>query len=207
MWRIYQVTVGPLQSNSYLLATSTGSEAIIIDAGGDPHKIIGMIRPGMVVKKIIATHGHFDHVLAVDEIRETLGVEFYIHEADQAVLDLMPGSTERFLGERVNPPKPDGYLHDDDEITVEGARLSVIHTPGHTPGSVCLYTRGILFSGDTLFAGTIGRTDIPLADPVKIILSIKERLYTLPDETVVHPGHGEQTTILREKRSNPYVRP
>ncbi len=207
MWRIYQVTVGPLQSNSYLLATSTGREAIIIDAGGDPQRIIGMIRPGMVPKKIIATHGHFDHVLAVDEIRETLGVEFYIHEADQAVLDLMPESTERFLGERISPPRPDGYLHDNDEITVEGARLSVIHTPGHSPGSVCLYTRGILFSGDTLFAGTIGRTDIPLADPVKIILSIKEMLYTLPDETVVHPGHGEQTTILREKRSNPYVRP
>ena len=205
--RVYYVTVGPLRSNSYLLATETGREAVIIDAGDEPHKILGMIRPGMKVTKILATHGHFDHVLAVDALREVLGVEFYIHEADKAILDMLPESTERLLGERMSPPRPDGYLHDNEEIEAADLKLRVIHTPGHTPGSSCFYLSGILFSGDTLFAGSIGRTDLPLADPVRIVSSIRERLYTLPDNTVVYPGHGWQTTIGREKSSNPYVRP
>jgi glyoxylase-like metal-dependent hydrolase (beta-lactamase superfamily II) len=157
--------------------------------------------------RILATHGHFDHVLAVDALREVLGVEFYIQEADQAILDMLPESTERLLGERMNPPRPDGYLHDNEEIGAADLKLRVIHTPGHTPGSSCFYLSGILFSGDTLFAGSIGRTDLPLADPVRIVSSIRERLYTLPENTVVYPGHGWQTTIGREKSSNPYVRP
>lgn len=204
--RIHYVTVGPLRSNSYLFVDSGSGEAVIIDAGDDPHKILEMIRPGVRVKKIIATHGHFDHVLAVDDLREALGVEFLIHREDQAVLDILPESTLHILGVSMKPPRPDGYLDEGDEIRVGTSVLKIIHTPGHTPGSSCLLTGKTLFSGDTLFAGSIGRTDIPLADQQKIIESIKVKLYALPDDVVVYPGHGWQTTIGAEKRSNPFVR-
>ncbi|MEM0444484.1 MAG: MBL fold metallo-hydrolase [Nitrososphaerota archaeon] len=204
--RIRYVTVGPLRSNSYLLLDSGSGEAVIIDAGDEPHKILEMISPGVKVRGIIATHGHFDHVLAVDDLREALGVEFLIHSEDQAVLDILPESTLRILGASMKPPKPDGYLDDGDEIRVGELVLKLIHTPGHTPGSSCLLTGKTLFSGDTLFAGSIGRTDIPLGDSQRIIESIRKRLYTLPDDVVVYPGHGWQTTIGTEKRSNPFVR-
>ncbi|MEM2952264.1 MAG: MBL fold metallo-hydrolase, partial [Nitrososphaerota archaeon] len=204
--RIYYVTVGPLRSNSYLLVDGGSSEGVIIDAGDEPSKILGMLKTGVRVRRIIATHGHFDHVLAVDDIREVLGVEFLIHRADQAVLDILPQSTLRILGVSMKPPKPDGYLEDGDVIPLGGSSLRVIHTPGHSPGSSCLLTGKTLFSGDTLFAGSIGRTDIPLADSEKIIESIKSKLYTLPDDTMVYPGHGQWTTIGSEKRTNPFVR-
>ncbi len=206
MEKVYYVSVGPLRSNSYLLVDGGSGEAVIIDAGDEPHKILGMLRTGVRVKKIIATHGHFDHVLAVDDIREALGVEFLIHRADQAVLDILPQSTLRVLGVSLKPPRPDGYLEDGDTIQVGGLQLKIIHTPGHSPGSSCLLTGKTLFSGDTLFQGTIGRTDIPLADPQKIIESIKSKLYTLPDDTLVYPGHGPSTTIGYERRNNPFVR-
>ncbi len=206
MEKVYYVSVGPLKSNSYLLVDGGSGEAVIIDAGDEPHKILGLLRTGVKVKKIIATHGHFDHVLAVDDIREALGVEFLIHRADQAVLDILPQSTLRILGVSLKPPRPDGYLEDGDTLSVGGLQLKIIHTPGHSPGSSCLLTGKTIFSGDTLFQGTIGRTDIPLADPQKIIESIKSKLYTLPDDTLVYPGHGPSTTIGYERRNNPFVR-
>jgi len=204
--RVYWVAVGPLRSNAYLLVDGGTGEAVVIDPGDEPHRILGLIRPGIRVRKIIATHGHFDHVLAVDELREVLGVEFLIHRDDQVVLDIIPESTLRILGVSMKPPRPDGYYEDGEVIEVGGLRLRVIHTPGHTPGSSCLFTGKSLFSGDTLFAGTIGRTDIPLADPQKIVESISHRLYMLPDDTIVYPGHGGTTTIGLEKRENAFVR-
>ncbi|GBC71250.1 Hydroxyacylglutathione hydrolase GloC [Candidatus Calditenuaceae archaeon HR02] len=206
MEKVYYVSVGPLRSNSYLLIDGGSGEAVIIDAGDEPHKILGLLKTGVKVKKIIATHGHFDHVLAVDDIREVLGVEFLIHRADQVVLDILPEATLRILGIRLKPPRPDGYLEDGDIIHVGGLQLRIIHTPGHSPGSSCLLTGKTLFSGDTLFQGTIGRTDIPLADPQKIVESIKSKLYTLPDDILVYPGHGPSTTVGYEKRNNPFVR-
>lgn len=206
MEKIYRVAVGPLRSNSYLLVDGGSGEAVIIDAGDEPHRIMKMLKPGIKVRMILATHGHFDHVLAVDDLREALGIEFYIHRDDQATLDMVPESTLRILGVRMSPPRPDGYLADGDQLTIGGLPLKVIHTPGHSPGSSCFLTGKTLFSGDTLFAGSIGRTDIPLADPEKIVESIRGQLYSLPDDTVVYPGHGLETTIGYEKRTNPFVR-
>ncbi|MEM4417667.1 MAG: MBL fold metallo-hydrolase [Nitrososphaerota archaeon] len=197
--------VGMLRSNSYLAFDS--GEAVIIDAGDDAWKIIESIQEkNLKVRAIYATHCHFDHVMAVQDLRDVLGCEFYIHPDDAEILSRMVEMTRGFLGIEVpEPPKPDGYIQEGERIPVGGEYLTVIHTPGHSPGSVCYRSDGILFSGDTLFRGSIGRTDAYGGDPVKILDSILNKLFTLPDEVAVLPGHGPPTEIGWERRNNPFV--
>ncbi|MEM3031334.1 MAG: MBL fold metallo-hydrolase [Nitrososphaerota archaeon] len=200
--------VGMLRSNSYVVFDSSTGEAIIIDAGDDAWKILETIQErGLKVRAIYATHCHFDHVLAVQDLQETLKCMFYIHEDDAEILARMREMTRGFLGIDVpDPPKPDGYVADGEKIEVGGETLTVIHTPGHSPGSVCYYGGDILFSGDTLFRNSVGRTDAYGGDSEKIVKSIVGKLFTLPDDVEVYPGHGPNTTIGWEKRHNPFVR-
>jgi glyoxylase-like metal-dependent hydrolase (beta-lactamase superfamily II) len=197
--------VGMLRSNSYLAYDS--GEAVIIDAGDDAWKILEAIQErSLRVRAIYATHCHFDHVMAVQDLRDVLGCEFYIHPDDGEVLAKMVEMTRGFLGIEVSePPKPDGYIYEGDRIRVGGETITVIHTPGHSPGSVCYHSGGILFSGDTLFRGSIGRTDAYGGDPAKILDSIINKLFTLPEGVAVLPGHGPSTEIGWEKRNNPFV--
>jgi len=199
--------VGLLRSNSYVVYDDVSREAVIIDAGDDSWKILEVIQTlKLKPKAIYATHGHFDHVMAVDDLRDSLKIPFYIHADDLDVLSIGKEMTKRFLGIEISdPPKPDGFVKENDIITVGGEQLKVIHTPGHSRGSVCYYHDKLLFSGDTLFQGSIGRTDAPGGDARQIVKSIVDKLFILPDDVNVLPGHGPPTTIGWEKRNNPFV--
>jgi glyoxylase-like metal-dependent hydrolase (beta-lactamase superfamily II) len=186
-------------------------QAVVIDPGDDGgriHQAIG--RHGLTVVAVVATHAHFDHILAAEAIRAATGAPFYLHLDDVELLQWLPASLRLFLGIAHSPPPPevDGKLADGDELTVGEGRLQVIHTPGHSEGSICLLapdaTEAMLFSGDTLFAMSIGRTDLPGGDPQALVASIRQRLFPLGD-LPVFPGHGPATTLDRERVSNPFA--
>ena len=200
--------VGMLMSNSYILYDEDDKEALIIDAGDDAWKILESIEKLRLrrVLGIYATHCHFDHVLAVNDLREALGCPFYIHAGDSELLSMMREDARRFLGIDVpDPPKPDGFVQEGEEIRLGNHSIKIIHTPGHSPGSVCYYVGNMVFTGDTLFRNSIGRTDGPGGSTEAIVESIVGKLFTLPDDTQALPGHGPPTTIGYEKEHNPFV--
>ena len=204
---IDRVVVGLLQTNSYIVFGKYSGKGVVIDAGGGPWEIIHRIEEkGIKVEGIYVTHCHFDHILAVRELKEALGCKFYIHRADEEVLKRSVEDAELYLGlSSFDPPKPDGYIDDGDEIRVGRNILKVFHTPGHTPGSVSYVFDGGVFTGDTLFAGSIGRTDMFGGDIKLLVKSVVEKLFKLPDQYVIYPGHGPTSTIGVEKKFNPYV--
>lgn len=203
------VVVGLFQENCWLIGSRQRGEACVVDPGDQPDEILALARDmGVKITRIVASHAHVDHIMAARAIQEATGAPFVMHRADQLIADRMPDSARRLLGHDVPPPPaPDRYVDDGDELEVVGARLLVIHTPGHTPGSISLYSpdAGLLFSGDTLFRGSIGRTDLPGGDTAQILRSITGRLLALPDETRVLPGHMQETTIVAERATNPFV--
>jgi len=205
--KVVRNEVGFLQSNSYVVFDDETKEAVVIDAGDDAWLILETIHENRLkVRAIYATHCHFDHVLAVDDLKQAIRMPFYIHRGDLETLAMMKEMTRRFLSIEVpDPPSPDGYVEDGDHIPVGSRRLKVIHTPGHSPGSVCFYGEGLLFSGDTLFQGSVGRTDAPGGSTEQLVQSILEKLFTLPEDVKVYPGHGPDTTIGWEKKHNPFV--
>lgn len=204
---VERVTVGPLDTNSYVVFDSESREGVIIDAGGDSIKILSAIsRHEVDVAGIYLTHGHFDHILAVSDLRRELNCRFYIHEQDQDILSQAPLDAERLLGLSIpTSPPPDGLIREGDVIRVGSLKLEVLHTPGHTPGSVCFVADGCVFTGDTLFAGSIGRTDLLGGDLENLISSILNKLFMLPDDYMVYPGHGPSTMLRVEKLMNPFV--
>jgi glyoxylase-like metal-dependent hydrolase (beta-lactamase superfamily II) len=206
MIRVKRCVVGELLTNCYLLINSDSREALIIDPGDDPAKILGVLEPGLSVKAIIATHCHFDHILAVEDVREALGAKFQIHRDDLPILEEAPRRALEWAGKAFDAPSPDGYISEGEEIALGNSRVKVLHTPGHSPGSVCLLVEDVLFSGDTLFAGSVGRTDLYGGDYDQLLRSIKEKLCVLSDDTRVMPGHGESTRIGVEKLYNPFVK-
>jgi hydroxyacylglutathione hydrolase len=204
--------VPPLGCNCTVLADETSREAVVIDPGGDEAGILKRVTDrGLKVTAIVHTHTHIDHVGATAGVQRATGAPARIHEGDLFLYDLLPVQGE-LLGIRA-PARAelDRFLTDGEVLTVGSLALEVIHTPGHTPGSVCFRCRGaagereVLFAGDTLFAGGIGRTDLWGGDGDAILRSIRTRLLTLPGDTLVVPGHDRATTIGREKRSNPFV--
>ena len=161
---------------------------------------------GVTIKVIANSHGHLDHVLGVRGVQAATGAKFLLHAQDLPVARSAASSSAVLMGRFVEgPPDPDGFVADGDEVEVAGVKLKVIHTPGHTPGSVSFYTEGMLFSGDTLFQGSIGRTDLPGGDYGQEMASIVEKLLALPDETIVLPGHMRETRIGFERQTNPFV--
>ncbi|MBO0777876.1 MAG: MBL fold metallo-hydrolase [Ktedonobacteraceae bacterium] len=201
------VTVGAFEENCYLYACPQTREAVIIDPGDEPERILEAIKELQLVPKyIINTHGHMDHIGAIDAVSEVYPVPLAIHPAD------VPMYTDewqaQFLG-RSGPlvrRKPDILLNEGDRIVFGTISLEVLHTPGHTPGGISLvHHPHCVFSGDTLFRRGIGRTDLPGGDYSRLEASIREKLYTLDDELVVFSGHGEPTTIIEEKYENPFV--
>jgi glyoxylase-like metal-dependent hydrolase (beta-lactamase superfamily II) len=197
--------VGPFATNCYIVGTVPGGQGIIIDPGGDPDKILARTaKLELDIKHIVLTHGHPDHVAALKEVEEATGADIAIHSEDAIVLGDRTIST--VLGYSYDtPPVPDRLLGDGDVISPGELTFIVIHTPGHTPGSICLLGEGVLFSGDTLFKSGIGRADLPGGDNTKLMKSIQSRLMMLDDKVVVYPGHGQRTTIGAERRGNPFL--
>lgn len=204
--KVHAFTVGPLQSNSYLLADEVTREAALFDPGMESEAVADVLaRERLTVTAIINTHGHFDHVFGNAYFKAKTGAPLLMHRAD---LDLVKRLEEQslYFGFRATPsPPPDRFLEEGDEVRVGGIRLRVLHTPGHSPGGICLVTDGTAFVGDTLFAGSIGRTDLPGGSAETLLTSIREKLLTLPDDTVIYPGHGPATTIGHERRHNPFL--
>tara|TARA_B100001750_G_scaffold185315_1_gene154359 strand:- start:336 stop:1010 length:675 start_codon:yes stop_codon:yes gene_type:complete len=200
------LVVGVFQENCYILASNRTKEAIIVDPGDDPDRIMEVVRDmGVTVKLIANSHGHADHILGVSGVQEGTGAKFLINQLDLGLLDQGSESARQMGRDGVTVPSPDGYVQDGDVVGVAGLDLQVIHTPGHTPGSVSYYVNGLLFSGDTLFRGSIGRTDFSGGDYDQEMESIVNRLLQLPDETIVLPGHMLETTIRQERATNPFI--
>lgn len=201
------IVVGLFAENCWIVGSRRTGEAICIDPGDQPEDILNLAKDLAVrIKYIVNSHGHLDHVLGVRRIKEATGAKFLMHSQDVPIAKSAGQSAILLLGRYVEPPPdPDAFIEDGDEVDVAGVKLKVIHTPGHTPGSCSFYTEGMLFSGDTLFRGSIGRTDLPGGDYDQEMRSIIDKLLTLPEETIVLPGHMEETRIGIEKRTNPFV--
>jgi len=201
------IVVGVFQENCWVIGSRRSGEAIAIDPGDQPEEILAMARDmGVTIKLIANSHAHLDHILGVPGIQAASGAKFLLHEGDLSIARGSAGHAAAMLGREVDPiPDPDAFLSDGDEIDVDGLKLTVIHTPGHTQGSVAFYTEGMLFSGDTLFQGSIGRTDLPGGDYQQEMASIVDKLLALPDDTVVLPGHMQETRIGFERQANPFI--
>jgi len=203
---LMRLVVGPLQVNCFILADEKTREAVVIDPGDDAQDILLIIKEkGLKVLYIVNTHGHFDHIGANKAIKEATGAEILIHEGDSAVLASAPSQSAMFGMKSVSSPSADRFVKHGDVIRAGEVSLRVLHTPGHSPGGICLLEEGIVFTGDALFAGSIGRTDFPGGDLATLLRSIKTNLLTLPDDTKVFSGHGPASTIGDERRENPFL--
>jgi hydroxyacylglutathione hydrolase len=199
--------VGPLQCNCYIVGDPATKQAIVIDPGDDADGIAqGLAERELVVTAIVATHAHFDHIVAAQRLRELTGAPFHLHTEDKPLLPWMQESGRLFLGVNLPaPPEVDTDVDEGDRIKAGDVELEVLHTPGHSPGSISLVSTDGVFSGDTLFAGSVGRTDLPGGDTDALVNAVKAKLFGLEDDMPVYPGHGPATTLGEEKVSNPFV--
>ena len=205
--QVEMLIVGPLASNCYIIWDDKNRTAAIIDPGEDAKDIIKKVDElDIEINYILATHGHFDHVGAVAQLKREIDVEFLAHKGDFFFIVDGENAARRWGFIIDQPPKPDRFIEDGDIIKIGEHELKVLHTPGHSPGGVSFLHNKMVFCGDTLFQGSIGRTDFRMGSFEELKQSIKSRLYTLPDSTIVYTGHGPSTTIGTEKMFNPFVR-
>ena len=205
MMILKQLVVGPFASNCYIVGSEASKEGMIIDPGDEADAILENVKDlGLEIKSIVLTHAHIDHIGALKEVKEATGAEVAIHADDAQALQEKSISAMFGLS-YPTPPPPDRLLKDGDSIDISDLHFSVLHTPGHSPGCICLLGEGVVFSGDTLFNFGIGRYDLPGGSYSQLMNSIHTRLITLPDNTVVYPGHGPDTTIGAERRGNPFL--
>ena len=203
---IMGLSVGVMPTNCYLVWDNISKEAVVIDPAEDGERIIRWIeKEGLDLKAILLTHGHFDHVMAVDDLRKKYGVKAYIHELEEEVL----GSAQKNCAYMIRSSfemEADVFVKDGEELQFGSLNLRVIHTPGHTQGGVCyyFYEANTLFSGDTLFCRNVGRDDLPTGNGMALRRSIREKLLVLPEEVIVFPGHNGPTTIGAEKKGSPW---
>ena len=201
------LAVGPLSVNCFILGCEETREGVVVDAGGEADRIIAVAeRHGLKIGLLINTHGHFDHVGANQAVMERFGARLLIHAADVPLLERAADVARTYGVEGANSPLPDELLTDGLEITFGSCRMRVLYTPGHTQGGCCLYLEAEkkIITGDTLFADSIGRTDLPGGSHEQLLESIRTKLFTLPDDVKAYPGHGPETTIGHEKLYNPY---
>ncbi len=206
---IRPMPVGPLQANCFIVGCERTRKAAIVDPGGDADRLLAALeQENLELGVIVNTHGHFDHVGGNKAVKEATGADLMIHKQDAPMLAHLTQAAAAWGMRAEESPAPDRLLEDGDRIDFGDLHFEVIHTPGHSPGGICLHVEAeqALFVGDTLFAGSIGRTDLPGGDYDTLIRSIQTRLFVLPEETTVYNGHMETTTIGREKRYNPFCR-
>jgi glyoxylase-like metal-dependent hydrolase (beta-lactamase superfamily II) len=203
---IKRLVVSPIETNCYIVSRKGGTEAFIIDPGDDAAVIAEAVcADGLRPAGIINTHGHADHAGANGELKDRFNCPILIHELDAPYLLDPELNLSMFMGGRMDGPAADRILKDGEEACLGDTAFRVIHSPGHTPGGICLFAEGVLFSGDTLFSSSVGRTDFPGGSQEALLTSIRTKLLTLPEETVVYPGHGPSTIIGVEKDSNPWL--
>ena len=207
--RVTRLVLGPLETNCWVVSDDCGGPAVVIDPAESVDRIIAEVGE-RDVEAVVLTHGHFDHLGAVTALLARTGAKLLVHADDAVGITSAEGTGGAAFGFSATSPPADRLLVDGDSVQAGELRLHVLHTPGHTPGGICLFAEDAegrppqLFAGDTLFAGSVGRTDFPGGDGRALALSIAEKLAPLPAETVVHPGHGPDTTIGRERRLNPF---
>ena len=203
------IPVGPLQCNCTILGDLVSRKAIVVDPGGDAEILLErLVELNLQVERIIHTHAHLDHFLASGKMKEASGAKLALHREDLFLWDMLEDQCRMFGIPFEPPPPPDQWLENEEEIDLNDIQGKALHTPGHTPGSMCFLfeSQKLLIAGDTLFQGSIGRTDLWGGDFKKIEKSIQEKLYTLDEETSVITGHGESTSIGHEMRANSFVR-
>jgi glyoxylase-like metal-dependent hydrolase (beta-lactamase superfamily II) len=207
---IRQIEVGRFSVFAYLIGGENGGDGLVIDPADDADDIIAVANEKkLTIRSIVNTHAHVDHVMGNEEMKRKTGAKIIIHEDDAPLLSQIPRSMLAMFGGRPSPPA-DQTVREGDVIRVGELSLKILHTPGHTPGGMCLYGEGIVFTGDTLFVGGVGRTDLPGGSWQVMLNSIKTKLLTLPDETVIYPGHNygpsPSSTIKIERLHNPFIK-
>ncbi len=202
---VERIVVGMLETNCYVLFDEKTKKGIVIDPGGDFPKIKKKIEElGIVIDKVILTHAHIDHMAALDELKIYTKAEILIHSLDEKMLSQPDGNLSFLVGQGFQFPPVDGNLKENDRVTCGELELRVIHTPGHTPGGICLLGRRMLFTGDTLFHDSIGRTDLPGSSLEDMKASLG-KLTSIRENVTIYPGHGPVTTLKREKENNPFL--
>ena len=200
------LTVGPLETNCYILGDEKSKEAVVIDPGGDFKEIERQLKESNLrVKYIVLTHGHFDHTGALAQLKKSTNAKVLIHAEDASMLSPDDQAQPFFLESGADPCAADGTLQEGDVIQFGENMLEVLHTPGHTPGGISLLIDKMIFVGDTLFCGSIGRTDLPGGSFEQLIDSIKRKLLSKGDDYLIYPGHGPATTVGEERRKNPFL--
>ena len=197
---------GPLQVNCYLVGCTVTRQAAVIDPGGDVAQILALVKQhDLQVVMVINTHGHFDHTGGNRQLLAATGADLLVHQADSQLLESSADHAAAYGLSAESSPAPQRLLEGGERLQIGELLVDVLHTPGHTPGGICLLIEDQVIVGDTLFAGSVGRTDLPGGDHQTMIESIREKLLVLPDATAVHPGHGPSTSIGREKLHNPFL--
>ena len=202
---IEQITVGPFQENCYIVSDPDSGALAIIDPGGEGERIVAAVEhTGKTPEAIWITHGHLDHIGAIAEVKRRWDIPVYLHPFDEQLYRTAAAKAQMYGVPFEQPPDADRNFEEGQALKLGGLALTVSHVPGHAPGHVMIYGHGNVFPGDCLFAGSVGRTDLEFCNPAHLEESLK-RIVLLPDDTVVHPGHGEITSIGREKASNPFI--
>lgn len=205
--RMARMTVGALATNCYIVSDETTGKAFIVDPGGDAKRIMDKVEElHLKVEAILLTHGHFDHMMAVDQLREKFGCKVYLSKEEEELIKDPQQNVSAMFGRPI-ATSADEFVEDGQQLQIAGFQIEVLATPGHTKGGVCYYLKEqeIAFSGDTIFEGSVGRSDFPGGNARELIRSIKDKLCVLPDDTQLFPGHGDSTVVSYEKQYNPFL--